>query len=209
MPIVPACSTCNRFYGVIEQRLRRKLALCVDPANPAIAGVQARVWRSMDTRRAGTIKENLARIRNRRSLKAALRVINMDQAASAMPTPLPARSSLVTTPEGLLARGVPAIHIDPNDYEILICKFVRGAYFLERAHALPLPVHVDPIVMTIEPMETAKRLVPLMNRHGGAPPAFEYWGAIQDDDPHRSIWMFLVWQNFLWCGSTGVTRTNP
>lgn len=65
----PSCETCNAQIGKVEDRLLSCLALCLNPDDPASAGIPDKVLRSVDSEAGRT--ENDSQFRTRKLLRIA------------------------------------------------------------------------------------------------------------------------------------------
>lgn len=61
----PSCVECNRRYGQIEDRLRSRLALALDPTAPAAQGIVDSVHRGMSPGRGRNDRDRAARAARR------------------------------------------------------------------------------------------------------------------------------------------------
>lgn len=126
----PCCQRCNSRLSQVEDRLRHRLALALDPASAAAEGILESAHRSFDP----AVAKNERDARTRTSRRAALMrdIVRGDK--------LPAHSIL----PGLgPAADVPLDQqvvtlIDPADLEQFVEKLVRGLTYLQlRAYIEP------------------------------------------------------------------------
>ena len=117
---VPSCRSCNHKYGRFEDDIGLRMAMCVDPEDPAAAGIYAKAKRAIDPTEGRNEKDRLARKRKREKLLGEFRVMR------SLPT------------HGLLPSFQPnwdngsrlAIFVSAKDLESLVKKWVRGIHYL-------------------------------------------------------------------------------
>lgn len=66
---IPSCLKCNKEYGVLEEDLLVRLALCIDPQSENNRGIVERAFRSIDPSRAKGQKDRRIRQAKRQKLQ--------------------------------------------------------------------------------------------------------------------------------------------
>ena len=69
---IPSCVRCNGEYGRLEQDFLTRVALCLNPEDPACAGIVERVMNSLNPELATTPRERRARVAKRGQIRAEL-----------------------------------------------------------------------------------------------------------------------------------------
>lgn len=211
MLTVPSCRPCNGSIERVEVRICRSLIMGVHPDNTAAKGVQERVFNSMNWLRAKgkteADRKKDARVRDGvwKKFRRSTRVVPANEPIAAFPTSRPPRSYMAQTEAGLWIRGRGIVSYDPADLDRITEKFVRGVYYFQTKTPLAPEVPIATPLLPGDPWETALDLIDRANLHPHAvSPAFVYWGCdVTDDSPQTSLWLFLVWNEYVLCGMTG------
>ena len=82
---VRTCESCNNKKSVLKGDLLGRLALCLDPADPALAGIIQRARRSMDPRSARNEKDLMHRFNRREAMRRAVTDVDSKNAPGLLP----------------------------------------------------------------------------------------------------------------------------
>jgi hypothetical protein len=188
---VPSCSRCNREMGVIEERLLRSWALCIDSTDPAAIGVSDGVHKSMDAARGRDAFDTRVRAGTKAKLKRSIRPVAVS-ASGAFPGSRAVGARWMQLPSGLVALAAPALDIDGKDVAAFTRKLVRGLHFYLDGAAIPAdrPIKTYTVSEGGWP-EIAARIATMNPR--GVPPGFIFWRGSAEEDPTFSFWYFLIW----------------
>jgi hypothetical protein len=188
---VPSCSTCNRNYGRLEERLQRQWAVCIDTTNPAACGVWDRVQRSLRPEDGRNERDARIRAGNRDKLKRSVQTFPAGSAGQ-FPGFGAIEARWTQQPSGLHVLAADAVKIDAKDVASFTEKLVRGLYY--HIHEAPLPddVAVNTYVVAEDAWPALLKQVRAMTPQG-VPPGFIFWRGVAKDQPMYALWYFLIW----------------
>jgi hypothetical protein len=188
---VPSCSTCNRNYGRLEERLQRQWAVCIDTTNPAAHGVWDRVQRSLRPEDGRNERDARIRAGNRDKLKRSIQSFPAGSAGQ-FPGFGAIEARWTQQPSGLHALAADAVKIDAKDVASFTEKLVRGLHYLIYDAPLPADVTLRTYVVTKDAWPAL-----LERLHGmtpqGVPPGFIFWRGVEKEHPTFALWFFLIW----------------
>lgn len=119
----PSCAICNGELGVIEDRLRHRLALGIDPESLGGRGIVDSALRSMDPDRAKNDRDRRARAARRAALERDLLPGDQLPLASALPGLGPSKDLPLDSQLGT--------YVHAGDIERFIRKLIRGLTYLQ------------------------------------------------------------------------------
>lgn len=122
----PACASCNKELGKVEQELLTKLGLCLDPAELKSFGIPDRVLRSLDPSAGKNERDSSHRLKKREKVLRETKVMRELPKQGIFPNfgPLP----------GVNYSEYPVVLIDPEEARKVIKKIVRGiAYIADKS----------------------------------------------------------------------------
>lgn len=129
---VRACGPCNNRKSKLERDVLGRLALCLDPNDPALADIVTKAQRSMDPRSATTAREFMHRFNRRAAMRRSVRDIwSPDE-----PGVLPYFTSN-------FAEGSRTGILVPAELDVLIEYWVRGIHFCEYGQIIPADYQVS------------------------------------------------------------------
>ena len=185
---IPSCVGCNAAYGRLEQDFLTRVAMCLDPDDPACSGVVEKVMKSLDPSLASTPRERSARLAKRR------RIISDLMAGDKIPT----QSTYPGMGErwGRERHEQIAIRISATDCRRITAKIVRGLFFLQQGKLLEPPfliqhfaAHEDRIPDVME----------LLRKHGSTharPPGLIVRWVLVPEDHTSSLFEITFWGRF-------------
>lgn len=131
---VRSCRACNNEKSALERDVLGRLALCLDPNDPNLAGIIAKARRSMDPRSATTAREFKHRFNRREAIRNSIIDISSKSDPGLLPYFIPnfdagSRTGIeipVQSLDGLVQKWVRGIHpsevgrIIPSGYEVSV-----------------------------------------------------------------------------------------
>jgi hypothetical protein len=122
---VPSCQDCNRKYGTLENDLLIRISICLEPSDPACAGIFEKGIRAIDPRYAKNEKDKRFRQAKREKIRRELWVGEE----------IPQKHLY---PNFGLNADIPiqdqrAVTISPDSVKRLAEKIVRGIFYIEVA----------------------------------------------------------------------------
>lgn len=124
--IVPACRQCNQHLGRIEDGLRPRLALGLDPGAPAAKGIVGSVHRGMRSEYGRDPRDARARKARRRAI--------LQGTLPAGDTPLSSRLPVLS--DEPVGPDAVAVLIPAADLEAFVEKLARGLTFIHTGEVL-------------------------------------------------------------------------
>ncbi|MEZ5829812.1 MAG: hypothetical protein R3D05_01370 [Dongiaceae bacterium] len=123
----PSCFTCNNRFSLIEDEVLRRLALCINPRDPALRKIVDNVKRSMDPRFGRTPADQARRLSRRRAILADLKdgISPSDRGV----LPFFHRNFREGSRTGILIKGA--------DLEAIGAKWMRGIHFCQFGETVP------------------------------------------------------------------------
>lgn len=181
---VPACTTCNREYGKIENDLLLRFGMCLDPDKAGASGIPDKALRAMNPRFGKTPEDALARQRTRGKFLAGMRLASTVSRESFYPNshnrwPVDKRAAAVVLPRKSLQR--------------LTEKFCRGIFYLEDEAFIESPYE---IVHYAVRDEAAEPVVNLLITHGkmyAREPGLTIYRAVAIDNPKEALFSIELW----------------
>jgi hypothetical protein len=186
----PACVSCNREYGKLEEQLRLLFAACVDPEADAAAGIWSRAFDSINPSKArnglDAIKRKSARSRFLKRVKEA----DPSWVNSAIP------EIHADRPKGNLALLVPV-----QDTHKFIEKLVRGTIYLTEQRYIESNQEIT--VSLLRP-EDSQPIVSMLEQFGEfyeRGPGIRIRKAVAHDAKTNALFVFDIWDQFRFHGS--------
>lgn len=184
-PTVPSCPACNARMGKIEDRLRLRLPLALDPGAPAAQGLVESVHRAVSPAAGRDARDQAARAATlKRLLDSALPATEVP-----MDSVLPGLGPHAGTPfEEQVATTVRA-----EDLHAFIEKLVRGTTYLDLQVLIDdrYVIHVQPV----DPRDAGFLKGPLarFGRVRDLGPGLSLRVARVPEDPVVAIYEFVLW----------------
>ena|ERR1700688_627469 len=182
--VLPACLECNQRLGAVEDRLRSRLALALNPTAPAAHGLLPLVHRSMSPQLGRNERDRHAREARRGKL--------FREVFSAVPpnSVLPGLGPVPGVPfADQLATGVV-----PEDLEQFVAKLVRGLTYLDLQAFIPPSYTIRMLLLTeVDAPKFTRYLNPLPPARV-FPPAIRARRARDANDPLSSLYEFIIWE---------------
>lgn len=127
---VRACRPCNNEKSGLERDVLGRLALCLDPNDPAVADIVERARRSMDPRSATTEREFMHRFNRREAIRRSVKDIHNPRAPGVLPYFI----------HNFGAGSRTGIMVRPQSLDGLVEQWVRGIHLCEVGRIIPAGV---------------------------------------------------------------------
>ena len=185
---VPACKECNRKYKPIEEDLRLRIGLCLDPNNPSSLGIPERTIRSVDPNSGRDENDKYQRMQKRQSL--------LKKIMHAKRLPLNSIYPGFGPQEGKNFEEQDAITVSADNLRMFGEKLVRGIAFSQKGIYIEKDHKID------IKFEGAINPVPIVELIKAAGKYYEWSTAIRAGvffaygDPQCSVFDLLLWGSF-------------
>jgi len=185
---VPSCQDCNRKYGTLENDLLTRLALCLEPSDPACAGIFEKGMRAIDPRYAKNEKDKRFRQAKREKI---LRELQIGEA-------IPQKHLY---PNFDLYADIPiqdqaSVPISADSVKRLAEKIVRGIFYIEDHLFIEPPYSIESFVLSekgAQPfMEATKKYGSVYARE----PGITVYRAVTPEDQVSSLFTIEIWERF-------------
>lgn len=183
---VPACNPCNKAYGRLEEDLRTRFGLCVEPEPPASSGIKEKVLRSLNPGGGRTFEDKNARSVRLQKIR---RDIIPDQLLlpEAIYPGFGPRSDIPMSQQS-------ALRISREDVNRLAEKFVRGLWWLIYKECIQTPYQIESYVL---PANRATQVMDLLSkfgkRYGFGPGCTIEMALAREVDSHAAIFRIEIW----------------
>jgi hypothetical protein len=152
---IPACSDCNADYGRIERDLLIRVALCLDPDDPASSGIIDRAMRALRPSAASSERDRKARAAKRQAILAEL----MHGAEIPREATYPGMGERWNRPpEEQIAIGIPA-----ESVHRMTEKIARGLFYIEDGKLIQPPFAIEHFAVH---SDAARPIRDVINRFG-------------------------------------------
>jgi hypothetical protein len=118
---VPACSGCNNRFSAIEQDVLLRLALCLDPEDPAVSGIVEKARRARDPKQFKSSRDWAHRFNRREALRRDIINIRNPQALGVLPF----------FRDNFAKGSTTGIRIPAKSLLEIVEKWIRGVHFCE------------------------------------------------------------------------------
>lgn len=185
---VPSCSSCNAKLGTIEEDLKIRMGLCIDPSALPAMGIADDALRAINPRFARDERDRKSREKKREKIIQELMPIARN-AQGILPNfgPHPGqegRSTLVGIP-------IPASHI-----EVVGNKILRGLYYKFERRFVELPLKIDILVVHPEAASPFDNLLHKFGQFHHRGPGIELWRAKASDSETTFVAKIIIWGRF-------------
>jgi hypothetical protein len=197
---IPSCVRCNGEYGRLEQDFLERVAMCLEPTDPACSGIVKKVMASLDPALAKTPREHRARLAKRK------RILGELMQGSAIP--------VEATYPGLGERwGRPrreAIAVPlPADYcRRMVEKVARGLFFLEYGRLIEPPFEIQHFAAHPENIPDVVEWVRRFGKEFSRPPGLVVRWALAVEDNTSSLFEITFWGQFQSFATVSVAKAT-
>lgn len=185
---VPSCQDCNTKYGALENDLLIRLAICLDPSDPACAGIFEKGMRAIDPKYATNEKDKKSRKAKREKILRELWI------GEAIPRDhLYPNFGLFS---GLSIQDQSSVPITANSVERLAEKIVRGIFYIEDHLFIEPPYSIESFAIG---EKDAQSIIEAVTKHGSVyarEPGIIVYRAMVSKDQVSSLFMIEIWDRF-------------
>ena len=183
--VAPACHDCNHELGKVEEGLRIKMALCLDPTDVRTLGLSEDILRAIKPQFAKTEKERQFRTRQRNRIIRECRELHPNSDGI-----LPGFGK---HPGQEHRSKVPAILIPADDVATFAQKVLRGVYYALFQKYVEQGYESD--IFFVHDMDVQDNIA-LLNKLGNRydiGPGLEVKIAVADNDPSSVFCKIVIW----------------
>ncbi len=183
---IPSCLECNHRYGNLENDLLGRIALTLDPNNPASAGLAEKALRAINP--AAAKNEGDAAARDARAKKMLREMLTGEQIKAANVIP------------GLGERfGRPveqqlAIKIPEDSLPAITEKMVRGLAYREDNTFIEPPYKINCHLLEEKGAKEVRAALDKAGKIFRREPGLEIRRAVIDGDPRTALYEITLWQ---------------
>jgi hypothetical protein len=185
---VPSCLDCNGKYGALENDLLTRLSICLEPSDPACAGIFEKGMRAIDPKSAKNEKDKKSRQAKREKILRELWV------GEAIPQKhfYPGFGLY----EHLPVQDRVSVSISADSVNRLAEKIVRGIFYIEDHLFIEPPYCIESYVLS---EENARPAMEAINRFGtvyAREPGITVHRAVIPEDRVSSLFAIEIWNRF-------------
>lgn len=205
-PHVEACVPCNSGASKWEEPLGRRLSTTLQIDRPDVREFYERMRRGADPSLARNEKEHRVRSSKLREMLKNWKFVP-EGTGNPMPGTEQNGRGWAMTEGGVIARGGYGAPFDKVHIDAMVNQLVRGMYFWAYRDALPLECRIgvlwpktslwDRLVATTNELLN----VGVMKEFNAAPSFHTRYA--KAGDKYRTIWLFRLWGQFLFVGTSG------
>lgn len=186
--VVPACDTCNRDLGKIEEELLNKLGLTLDPQELSSLGIPDKTLRSLNPQYGRNNRDRFQRQKKREKVLKDIQVFQKLPQIGIFPNfgPLPNVEYI----------SYPVVFIDPRDVEKFAEKIVRGIAYIADKSFIENYYKIELIVVEDDKATEIKDLVDKRGVIFERGPAFQAKRLLIENDPVGGIYFINIWRRF-------------
>jgi hypothetical protein len=184
---VRCCRKCNHDYGILEEEVRKRLALCLDPDHPSAQGIVEKVLHSINPESGKGSGDERARAADRKRLLEGVRRIEPDDSEYILPN-FGERSE---SPRDALIVQIPKHFLDD-----VARKIVRGVTFKKRGELITSDYSITiEYVPLLQNLEFIAMVTNVKSVHSWGP-GLEITYVPQSEDPVAGMMRILLWQTW-------------
>ena len=186
---IPSCRGCNAEYGILEEELGIKIALCVGPDAPNAKGIYEKALRSMDASQGRNMKDRIRRAKKRDKYLAKL-VKNPSVPDSAVYPGFEEKWG--RPPEERIA-----LQIYVRELQRIVEKIVKGIAFLEDGRLIDANMEIEhhPVHESAA-IELNKILAKFGVKHSRGP-GIEVLRAVTPEDGVSALYKIIIWGQWI------------
>ncbi len=184
----PACRCCNNRYGKIEDQLQSRLALALDPTEPAAQGIVQSVHRAIDPKKGRDGRDSRMRAARKKALWKDLFPARLAPSYATIPGLGPYSNIPL---DDQIAFGVEA-----ESLEAFVQKLVRGLAYIQLERYVESTYEIE---MHLLQNEDAHVFTDLLDGFGitlDRSPAIRARIARNPADPISALHEFIIWERF-------------
>jgi hypothetical protein len=183
---VPSCRDCNKKYGDLENDLLTRLSICLEPSDPACAGIFEKGMRAIDPEYAENEKDKKFRQAKREKILRELSVGGAIPQKYFYPN--------FGLHADLSVQDQASILISADSVKRLAEKIVRGIFYIEDHLFIEPPYNIESFVLSekdAQPiMEATKKFGSVYARE----PGITVYRAVIPEDQTSSLFVIEIWK---------------
>lgn len=189
---VPACRACNNRFSVSEDSVLNRLALCMNPKDPAIGHIVQRALRSTDPKFARSPRDIMHRFNKRQALKQGLIDVQNPKGPGLLPSFL----------HNFEMGSRTGIRVPAKALEEVVTKWIRGVYYCELGRTIPREdvVSVE-FVNDDVAAEAFSQIIQFAKRVQKGPRVEVLIWHVEEGEASITQFAFNIWQQFRAYGS--------
>lgn len=184
---VPACSGCNNRFSAIEQDVLLRLALCMDPEDPAVSGIVEKARRARDPKHFKSSRDWAHRFNRREALRRDIINIRDPQERGVLPF----------SRDNFLKGSTTGIRIPAKSLEEIVAKWIRGVHYCEIGSLVFPESTISVQFVEDEVAKSAFAEIISYATHIEKGPGVEVliWH-VEEDDQSITQYAFNIWRKF-------------
>lgn len=189
---VPSCSPCNNLYSKLEDDIGLRIALCIDPDDPAARGIWDKARRSIEPSAARNALDRHKRSGRRKKLFGELREVGE----------LPQHGVIPSFADNWGKGSRLLVTVPATPLNKLVTKWIRGIHYCEFGELISLADEIDIHHVSEEVAEQAfgpLRQFAVVHEKGPGV-RVQIIRAVEGGEA-RSVYDFLIWGKFQVRGS--------
>jgi hypothetical protein len=185
---IPACLSCNKEYGRIEEELLIKLGLCIDPQNPRGAGIAFKAVRALRSDYGKNDKD--AKLRKQKKEKIFREAkYGMDIPKESIYPGYESKGENIDEQMGL--------PLEDGKIRKLTEKIVRGIMFISNNKYIESPYHIQYYAYNFDALRNVlKNVYPGPFEVFKRPPGLVVLRALAVEDKMSGIYLIDIWGQF-------------
>lgn len=184
--VAPSCIDCNSRLGKIEEELRLKLGLCIDPDDSRASGIYDKALRSLDADAARSEKDAQVRIGKRnKTLRSLFRVPAGQEVKGVFPG--------FDRPKDEGGKDRVALLVKEGDLRAFTEKIVRGSSHVLDGRYIEQDEQIDFWVPNATGSEAVDQLLAKSGKDYELGPGFTLTRAVAVDRPNAYVCRIRIW----------------
>lgn len=182
---VPSCRNCNSKLGKVEENIRNKLGLCLDPNDKKSYGIPDTVLRALDPNQGRNERDKKIRQKKRELIKSEIQTPDLQSLKNVLPN--------FGKISGIKYDELKVIYISPNDLQILTEKIIKGMTYLITKKYIDDSFCIE---MYICGNNKSADVLNFINRYGqtyNRGQVFIFKRAIVKDEDFVGLYYFEIW----------------
>jgi len=186
---IPSCVPCNSALGAIEEDFLRRIALCLDPFDPASRSIVQKALRSM--------KPTEARNERDRNVRGALRQRILGETLEGDAIPQSGTFPGMGEKWGQPRDEQVAIRIPAASFRRITEKIVRGIFHVEDRKYIEPPYKIDFFALDSSDGGPVRAIIDRFGAAYAREPGIVVRRAVAPEDGLSSVFEIEFWQQFM------------
>jgi hypothetical protein len=185
---VLSCHDCNKKYGALENDLLTRLSICLEPSDPACAGIAEKGMRAIDPQYAKNEKDKKFRRAKREKIIRELYVGEAIPQKHLYPnfglyTDLPIQEQV-------------SVPISADSVKRLAEKIVRGIFYIEDNLFIEPPYSIESFVLSDQDAQPVVAAIKQSGSVYAREPGITVYRAVTLEDQVSSLFAVEIWERF-------------